>query len=80
MTLGYVINPWFSNHQICWEVKETPYVQEVYGQIDGEDNTYKQTYTRAQAKVAYIEGSISVVWDIAPCVRTGIRKSYDFEI
>ena len=24
----------------CWEVNETPYVQEVYRQIDGEDNTY----------------------------------------
>ena len=75
---------------LCWEVKETPYVQEVYGQTDGEDNTYERTYTRDQAKVAYIEGSISVsvsvsgsvsvVRGIAPYLRTGIRKLYDFEI
>ena len=39
----------------CWEVKETPYVQEVYGQTEGEDNAYEQTYTRAQAEVAYID-------------------------
>ena len=39
--------------------KETPYVQEVYGQTDGEDNAYERTYTRAQAKVAYIEGYVS---------------------
>ena len=39
----------------CWEVKETPYVQEVYGQTDGEDNAYERTYTRAQAEVAYID-------------------------
>ena len=30
---------------LCWEVKETPYFQGLYGQIDGEDNTYKRTYT-----------------------------------
>ena len=65
---------------MCWEVKETPYVQEVYGQTDGEHNAYKQTYKRAQAKFAYIEGSVPVVRGIAPYVRTGIRKSYDFEI
>ena len=35
-----------------------PNVQEVYGQTDGEDNTYERTYTRAQAEVAYIEGSV----------------------
>ena len=39
----------------CWEVKETPYVQEVYGQTDGEDNDYEQMYMRAQAEVAYID-------------------------
>ena len=39
----------------CWEVKETTYVQEVYGQTDGEDNTYKRTYTHAQTEVAYID-------------------------
>ena len=32
-----------------------PYVQEVYGQTDGEDNTYEQTYTSAQSEVAYID-------------------------
>ena len=40
---------------IYWEVKETPYVQEVCIQTDGEDNAYKQTYTRAQAEVLYID-------------------------
>ena len=81
---------------MCWEVKETPYVQEVYGQTDGENNAYEQTYTRAQAEVAYIEGSVpisvsvsvsvsvsgsvSVVRGIAPYIRTGMRKLYDFEI
>ena len=44
----------------CWEVKETPYVQEVYGQTDGEDNAYEQMYTRAQAEVTYIEGSVPI--------------------
>ena len=29
------------------------------GQTDGEDNAYVRTYTRAQAEVAYIEGSVS---------------------
>ena len=29
------------------------------GQTDGEDNVYVRTYTRAQAEVAYIEGSVS---------------------
>ena len=38
-----------------WEVKETPYVQEVFGQTDGEDNAYKPTYTRSQAEVVYID-------------------------
>ena len=66
--------------RLCWEVKETPYVQELYGQTDGEDNAYERTYTRAQAKVVYIEGSVSVVRGIALYVQTGIRKSYDFEI
>ena len=36
----------------CWEVLETPYVQEVYRQTDGEDNAYERTYTRAQTEVA----------------------------
>ena len=40
---------------MCWEVKETPYVQEVYGQTYGEDNAYKRTYTHAQDEVAYID-------------------------
>ena len=31
------------------------YVQEVYVQTNGEDNAYKQTYTRAQAEVLYID-------------------------
>ena len=38
-----------------WEVKETPYVQEVYGHTDREDNAYKRTYMRAQAEVACID-------------------------
>ena len=37
---------------MCWEVKEKPYVQQVYEHIDGEDNAYEQMYTRAQAEVA----------------------------
>ena len=45
---------------MCREVKETPYVQELYRQTDAEDNAYERTYMRAQAKVAYIDGSISV--------------------
>ena len=40
---------------LCWEAKETPYVKEVYGKTDGEDNAYKQMYTRAQSEVAYID-------------------------
>ena len=45
------------NHCVinCWELKETPEVQEVYGQTDKEYNAYERTYTRAQAKVAYID-------------------------
>ena len=39
----------------CCEVKETPYVQKLYGHIDGEDNAYERTYTRGQAEVAYID-------------------------
>ena len=37
-----------------------PYVKEVYGQTDREDNAYERTYTRAQAEVAYIEGSVPI--------------------
>ena len=29
------------------------------GKTDGEENAYVQTYTRAQAEVVYIEGSVS---------------------
>ena len=39
---------------VCWEVKEMPQVQELYGQTDGEDNAYGRMYTHAQAEVAYI--------------------------
>ena len=44
-----------TKYTVCWEVKETPYVQEVYGKTDGEDNAYKRTYTRDQAEVVYID-------------------------
>ena len=54
----------------CWEVKETPYVQEVYGQTDGEDNVYEQTYTPAQDKVAYIKGSVPIT---VFCFRVYVR-------
>ena len=58
----------------CWEVKETPYVQEVYGQTDGEDNAYERTYTRGQAEVAYIEGSVPIsVFRFPVCVRFRFR-------
>ena len=30
------------------------------GHTDGEDNAYVRTYTRAQAEVAYIEGSVPI--------------------
>ena len=53
------INSWSclvnSPERLCWEVKETTYVQEVYGQTDREDNAYKWTYTRAQDEVTYID-------------------------
>ena len=44
-----------TKYTVCWEVKETPYVQEVYGKTDGEDNAYERTYTRDQAEVVYID-------------------------
>ena len=37
------------------------------GQTDGEDNAYVRTYTRAQAEVAYIEGSVSHFRFSCPC-------------
>ena len=40
---------------MCWDVKETPYVQEVYKQTDGEGNAYERTYTHAQAEVAILK-------------------------
>ena len=60
---------------MCWEVKETPYVQEVYGQTDGEDNAYERTYTRAQAEVAYIEGSVPIS---VFCFRVRVRFRFRF--
>ena len=44
-----------SSHRRSVFTKETPYVQEVYRQIDGEDNAYEQTYMRAQTEVVYID-------------------------
>ena len=37
------------------------------GQTDGEDNVYVRTYTRAQAEVAYIEGSVFPFPFLCPC-------------
>ena len=54
---------YFSPYRFSWEVKETPYVQEVYGQTYGEDNAYERTYTHAQAEVAYID----VDWRFRSC-------------
>ena len=43
------------------------------GQTDGEDNAYIRTYTRAQAEVAYIEGSVSHF-----CFRVRVRFQFRF--
>ena len=45
------------------------------GEIDGEDNAYVRTYTRAQAEDAYIEGSVS---HFCFCVRVRFRFRFRF--
>ena len=46
------------------------------GKTDGEDNAYVQTYTRAQAEVAYIEGSVPIsVFRFRVCFRFRFRRT-----
>ena len=49
------------------QTKKITHTYEGKGQTDGEDNAYVRTYTRAQAEVAYIEGSVSHFRFPCPC-------------
>ena len=41
------------------QTEKITHTYKLKGQTDGEDNAYVRMYTRAQAEVAYIEGSVS---------------------